>query len=111
MEIADNAVRALRPAHGGLAALAMLTACLAAPLGAQSVDGSSWSYDHDMRLTYEVDDNVAELIDDPVTPRRFTLDVPRTREAIQFFISLRAQYGVVPTEAETSRGAAYLSWF
>jgi hypothetical protein len=66
METARNAVRSLRPAHGVLAALAVLTAFLAAPARGQSPEGSAWSYEHDLGLTYEVDDNVAERIVDPV---------------------------------------------
>jgi len=59
MEIARNASRSL-------VALTALAAFLAPGLRAQSVERSPWSYDHDMRLTYELDDNVAEKIDDPV---------------------------------------------
>ncbi|HET6362535.1 MAG TPA: hypothetical protein VFH11_10815 [Gemmatimonadota bacterium] len=59
-------LRSLRPAHVGLVAVAVLMAFLADPLRAQSIDGSTWSYDHDLGLTYEIDDNVAERIDDPV---------------------------------------------
>ena len=66
MDIARNAVRSVGPAHGGVVALAMLTASLAGSLEAQSVNRSPWGYDHDMRMTYEVDDNVAEVLDDPV---------------------------------------------
>ena len=74
MEIARSAGRLIRPAHTrsvrpayeALAATAVLAVLLAAPLGAQTLESSQWTYDHDMRLTYEVDDNVAELIDDPV---------------------------------------------
>ena len=65
MGISGNAVRSVRPAHVGLATAAAL-ALLAGPLRAQSIADSPWSYDHDMRLTYEVDDNVAERIEDPV---------------------------------------------
>jgi hypothetical protein len=66
MGISGNSVRSVRPAHAGLAAAAAALTFLAGPLRAQSVAGSAWSYDHDMRLTYEVDDNVAERIDDPI---------------------------------------------
>jgi len=66
MGISGNSVRSVRPAHAALAAAAAALAFLAGPLRAQSVAGSAWSYDHDMRLTYEVDDNVAERIDDPI---------------------------------------------
>jgi hypothetical protein len=66
MEIARNAVRAVRPAHAGLVVLTASMAFLASSLHAQSVERSPWSYDQDMRMTYEIDDNVAERIDDPV---------------------------------------------
>jgi hypothetical protein len=66
MNIARSAVRSVRPAHGGLAVLAALTAFLAGALQAQSIEQSPWSYEQDMHVTYEIDDNIAERIDDPV---------------------------------------------
>ncbi|MGH7565357.1 MAG: hypothetical protein ACREK2_00860, partial [Gemmatimonadota bacterium] len=53
---------------GGLVVLTALTALLTSSLHAQSIEQSPWSYDQDMRMTYEIDDNVAERIeeDDPV---------------------------------------------
>lgn len=59
-------VRSVRPAHGGLILLATLTACLASGLRGQTLERSPWAYHHDVRLTYEIDDNVAERISDPV---------------------------------------------
>jgi hypothetical protein len=46
------------------AALAVLLASGA--VRAQTLERSPWSYDHDMHLTYEVDDNVNEGVVDPV---------------------------------------------
>lgn len=65
METAGFA-RSIRPAHGAVVAAVALTACLASGARAQSLERSPWSYQQDVRLTYEVDDNVAELIHDPV---------------------------------------------
>ena len=48
----------------GVAAMALLLA--AGGVDAQTPGQSPWSYDHDMRLTYEYDDNVNEGIVDPV---------------------------------------------
>lgn len=59
-------VRSLRPGQGGLLLAAVLTTCLASGLNGQTLARSPWSYQHDVRLTYEIDDNVAERISDPL---------------------------------------------
>lgn len=59
-------VQSIRPVHGGFVAIVVLTACLASGLRGQTLERSPWSYQQDVRLTYEVDDNVEELIHDPV---------------------------------------------
>jgi multiple sugar transport system substrate-binding protein len=40
--------------------------------------------------------NGGELMDDPVAPRRLTLDSPATREALQWFVDLQMKHHVVP---------------
>lgn len=44
--------------------------------------------------------NGGEIVDDPDTPTRFTLDTPEAREAIEFLAGLVREDGVVPTEEE-----------
>ncbi len=40
----------------------------------------------------------SDIVDNPSKPTKLTLDAPLTREAIDFFIGLRARYGVTPPE-------------
>lgn len=40
--------------------------------------------------------NGGELVDDPATPTRLTLDTPATREALQWFVDLQLKHQVVP---------------
>lgn len=51
---------------GPLGAATMAVFLAAGAVDAQTPEQSPWSYDHDMRLTYEYDDNVNEGIVDPV---------------------------------------------
>ncbi len=53
-----------------------------------------------IRLAPFIWQNGGDLVDDPTRPTDFTMAAPGTDEAIRFFLSLRANYGVVPTEAE-----------
>lgn len=52
-----------------------------------------------IRLAPFVWSNGGELTDDPVSPTRFTLDDPASREALEFLVSL-VKEGAVPTEEE-----------
>ena len=52
-----------------------------------------------IRLAPFVWSNGGELTDDPTRPSRFTLDDPRSREALEFLVSL-VKDGLVPTEQE-----------
>ena len=49
-----------------------------------------------IRLAPFVWQNGGELLDDPVNPTRLTLDLPETREALQWFVDLQAQEHVTP---------------
>jgi hypothetical protein len=55
-----------RIAAGPIASAAVAILLAAGASRAQTLESSPWSYDQDMRLTYEVDDNVNERIVDPV---------------------------------------------
>lgn len=54
-----------------------------------------------IRLAPFIWQNAGELVDDPDQPTKLMFDNERTREAIDFFLSLRTVYSVVPTEAES----------
>jgi multiple sugar transport system substrate-binding protein len=45
--------------------------------------------------------NGGELVDDPVSPSRFTLDQPESKEAVEFLVDL-VRDELVPTEAEVA---------
>ena len=51
---------------GPIASAAIAVLLASGALGAQTPGQSPWSYDHDMRLTYEYDDNINEGVVDPV---------------------------------------------
>ena len=55
-----------------------------------------------IRLAPFVWSNGGELVDDLDAPRRFTLDEPAAREALEFFVRLVRDDGVVPTEQEVT---------
>jgi multiple sugar transport system substrate-binding protein len=52
------------------------------------------------RLAPFVWQNGGELVDDPRAPTRLTLDAPRTREAMQWFVELQTRHHVVPDLVE-----------
>jgi multiple sugar transport system substrate-binding protein len=53
-----------------------------------------------IRLAPFVWSNGGEIVDDPRSPKRFTLDTPQAREALRNLVDLRLAYGVVPTDEE-----------
>ncbi len=53
-----------------------------------------------IRLAPFVWSNGGDIIDDPDSPTRFTLDEPQAREALEFFVQLVREDKVVPTEEE-----------
>jgi multiple sugar transport system substrate-binding protein len=44
--------------------------------------------------------NGGEIVDDPVTPTTLTFDDPETEEALNFFLDLQTEHGVVPPQRE-----------
>jgi multiple sugar transport system substrate-binding protein len=52
------------------------------------------------RLAPFVWQNGGELVDDPRAPNRLTLDSPRAREALQWFVELQTKHRVVPDLVE-----------
>jgi len=53
-----------------------------------------------IRIAPFVWSNGGELVDDPETPTRFTLDTPEAEEALRAFLELQIAYGVIPTDGE-----------
>jgi multiple sugar transport system substrate-binding protein len=54
-----------------------------------------------IRIAPFVWSNGGEIVDDPATPTRFTLDEPAAREALEFIVSM-VRDGLVPTEEEVA---------
>lgn len=54
-----------------------------------------------IRIAPFVWSNGGELVDDPVSPSRFTVDEPEAKEAIEFVVDM-VHDGLVPTEAEVA---------
>ena len=50
--------------------------------------------------------NGGEIMDDPVSPRRLTLDAPATREALQWFVDLQTKHHVVPNMVQEKAEAS-----
>ena len=50
--------------------------------------------------------NGGSLVDDPLTPTRFTLDSPDTVEALEWFVDLETFYNVTPSYEEVMRHPA-----
>ena len=55
-----------------------------------------------IRMAPFVWSNGGEIVDDPDSPTRFTLDEPAAREALEFIVSLVRDDEVVPTEEEVT---------
>jgi len=55
-----------------------------------------------MRLAPFIWQSGGDLVDQPAKPARLTLDAPRARKAIDFFLNLSNVYGVVPSEDEAT---------
>jgi multiple sugar transport system substrate-binding protein len=58
-----------------------------------------------IRLAPFVWSNGGELVDDPDTPMRLTLDTPEAEQAVRELFALRAPYGVTPTDVEVEAEA------
>jgi hypothetical protein len=63
----NDPMRSARTVTGPIASAALAVLLASGAVRAQILEQSPWSYDHDMRLTYEFDDNVNELVIDPVS--------------------------------------------
>jgi multiple sugar transport system substrate-binding protein len=52
------------------------------------------------RLAPFVWQNGGQIVDDPIAPTQLTLDTPRAREAVQWFVDLQTRHRVVPDAVE-----------